>query len=219
MKKFFIILVIQGLILMSYSQDEEAGINEWYGFNYNEAGISGPEFEMVKEKGMSRAELEKLLEIGIMPDEYFSEPWKKLGVSKSEWLTSKEAGMSDDDIDTRVYTQQRFNYEPIITFFLPGYYEYQHDKLIFGASLTTVAVGGVLLAIFFPDKTESGNEGQKPKESLNPVYPLLTFLSMAVSAGDAYMGTRYNNNKGAERFSFNLLPSIENFQASFSIDF
>ena len=73
--------------------------DEWENTTAEDMGISQEEFQKVKESGMSKSRFLKLLEVGISPNEYFSEPWKKLGVTEDHWLNEKKAGMADDDID------------------------------------------------------------------------------------------------------------------------
>ncbi len=214
MKKILYSLTFLFVLQLSVFAQED---DEWYGFDYKEAGISNTEFELVKERGMSRKELEMLLEYGIMPSEYYSEPWKKLGVSKTEWLNSKKAGMEDDDMDRRVYTQSKFNYMPIVSFVLPGFYQFKTDRYKFGGALSGIAATSLLLTFLHQEETQSSTEAD-PEYSIYPIYPIIVLLCMGTSAVDAYLGTRYHDNQGAARFSFNLSPNLEP-SALFSLDF
>lgn len=180
------------LLLLLFST--AASANEWEGVDHEGLGISQEEFQMVKEKGMSKTRLLQLLEYGISPSEYFSEPWKKLGVTEGYWLKEKKAGMADDDIDRSYRKQSSHNLDPVISFFLPGYYQYRTKRPKLGAALSAAFVGG--LALTFLHQAEDGG--------VIPFYPIIAIGSMLFSAGDAYLGTRYQDNQDAQRFSFGI---------------
>jgi hypothetical protein len=169
--------------------------DEWENTTAEDMGISQEEFQKVKESGMSKSKFLKLLEVGISPNEYFSEPWKKLGVTEEHWLSEKKGGMADDDIDRSYRKQDANNMTPFISFVLPGYYEYKTHKTLFGASLTTLAVAGIALTFLHTNKET---------HSIYPFYPIVAVGAMLTSAGDAYMGTRFVDNQEAGRFSWNL---------------
>ena len=173
----------------------KAYADEWENTTAEDMGISQEEFQKVKESGMSKTKFLKLLEVGISPNEYFSEPWKKLGVTEDHWLTEKKAGMADDDIDRSYRKQDANNLIPFISFILPGYYQYKTNKTYFGLGLSTVAVAGIALTFIHQNKET---------HTIYPYYPIATVLAMIVSAGDAYLGTRYVDNQEAGRFSWNL---------------
>ncbi|HKP94691.1 MAG TPA: hypothetical protein VJ385_02935 [Fibrobacteria bacterium] len=187
-KKLLVLLLLNITALKAYA-------NEWENTTAEDMGISQEEFQKVKESGMSRSKFLKLLEVGISPNEYFSEPWKKLGVTEDHWLNEKKAGMADDDIDRSYRKQDANNLTPFISFVLPGYYEYRTNKTYLGLGLSTVAVAGIALT-FLHKNSET--------KSIYPYYPLATLVAMLVSAGDAYLGTRYVDNQEAGRFSWNL---------------
>jgi hypothetical protein len=188
-KTFFALALFLNLTLVAVHADE------WENTTAEDMGISQEEFQKVKESGMSRSKFLKLLEVGISPNEYFSEPWKKLGVTEDHWLTEKKAGMADDDIDRSYRKQDANNMIPFVSFILPGYYQYKTNKTYFGLGLSTVAVAGIALT-FLHQNSET--------KSIYPYYPMATVLAMIVSAGDAYLGTRYVDNQEAGRFSWNL---------------
>jgi hypothetical protein len=169
--------------------------DEWDNTSAEDMGISQEEFQKVKESGMSKSRFLKLLEVGISPNEYFSEPWKKLGVTEEHWLREKKGGMADDDIDRNYRKQDANNMMPFLSFILPGYYQYKTQRPIFGASLSGLAVAGIALTFIHKDK-ESKN--------IIPFYPIVALGAMLTSAGDAYLGTRYLDNQEAGRFSWNL---------------
>ncbi len=168
---------------------------EWENTTAEDMGISQEEFQKVKESGMSKSKFLKLLEVGISPNEYFSEPWKKLGVTEDHWITEKKAGMADDDIDRSYRKQDANNMTPFLSFILPGFYEYKTHKPIFGAALSTIAVAGIALTFLHQNKDT---------HSIYPFYPIAALAAMFTSAGDAYIGTRYVDNQEAGRFSWNL---------------
>lgn len=169
--------------------------NEWDGVTSEDMGISQEEFQRVKESGMSKSKFLKLLEYGISPNEYFSEPWKKLGVSEEHWITEKKAGMADDDIDRSYRKQDSHNLLPVVSFFLPGYYSYKTDHTWRGLTLSTIAVAGLALTFL-----------HRNPDTDNPyaIYPIAAVSAMVFSAGEAYLGTRYVDNQDAARFSLDL---------------
>jgi hypothetical protein len=188
-KKFLLLALFLNLAAVKVFADE------WENTTAEDMGISQEEFQKVKESGMSKSRFLKLLEVGISPNEYFSEPWKKLGVTEEHWINEKKAGMADDDIDRSYRKQDANNLTPFISFVLPGYYQYKTNRTYLGLGLSTVAVAGIALAILHPnDETHS----------IRPYYPLATLVAMLYSAGDAYLGTRYVDNQEAGRFSWNL---------------
>src|SRR3954465_10593866 len=184
-KKALVLILFFNLTLVKIFADE------WENTSAEDMGISQEEFQKVKESGMSKAKFLKLLEVGISPNEYFSEPWKKLGVTEDHWLTEKKAGMADDDIDRSYRKQDANNLTPFISFVLPGYYEYKTDRLKTGLALSTVAVAGVALTFTVKNK-ETGN-------SVIPIFPIMTVCAMIWSAGDALLGTRFVDNQEAGR--------------------
>lgn len=188
-KKFLVLLLLLNAAALKVYADE------WDNTTAEDMGISQEEFQRVKESGMSKSKFLRLLEVGISPNEYFSEPWKKLGVTEDHWLNEKRSGMADDDIDRSYRKQDANNLTPFISFVLPGYYQYKTDRLYFGLGLSTVAAAGIALT-FLHKNSET--------KSIYPYYPLATLVSMLVSAGDAYLGTRYVDNQEAGRFSWNL---------------
>jgi hypothetical protein len=176
-----------------------AHADEWDGVKAEDLGISQEELQTVKERGMSKRTLLKLLEVGVSPNEYFSEPWKKLGVTQDHWLDEKKAGMADEDIDRNYRKQSTSNVTPFISFILPGYYQYKTDRLYTGLTLSTLAVAGIVLTFVHKDKDTGG---------IHPIYPIISLSAMIYSAADAYLNTRYVDNQEASRFSFDfgLLP-------------
>lgn len=189
LKKFVLLALFLDLSAL------KAFAGEWDNTTAEDMGISQEEFQRVKESGMSKSKFLKLLEVGISPNEYFSEPWKKLGVTEEHWLTEKKAGMADDDIDRSYRKQDANNLTPFISFILPGFYEYKSNKTYFGLGLSTAAVAGIALTFLVQNEDT---------HSIYPIFPIVTLLSMVTSAGDAYLGTRYVDNQDASRFSWNL---------------
>ena len=204
LKKIFLLALFLNLGAM------QAFADEWENTTAEDMGISQEEFQKVKESGMSKARFLKLLEVGISPNEYFSEPWKKLGVTEDHWLNEKKAGMADDDIDRSYRKQDANNMTPFISFILPGYYEYKTKKTYLGLGLSTAAVAGIALTFLVQNDSPRG---------IYPIFPIITLLSMLTSAGDAYLGTRYVDNQDASRFSWNLGLSPRGAAATASLGF
>jgi hypothetical protein len=195
-KRHPMVLIKKALFLgLFLSLAVNAFADEWDGVTPEDMGISQEEFQKVKESGMSKVRFLKLLEVGISPNEYFSEPWKKLGVSEEHWLNEKKAGMADDDIDRSYRKQNTNNLIPFLSFILPGYYQYKINKTYTGLTLSTLAAAGIVLTIVH----------QNPDtKSIYPIYPIISLGAMLWSAGEAYMGTRYVDNQEASRFSFDF---------------
>jgi len=170
--------------------------DEWEGVTPEDMGISQDEFQKVRESGMSKAQFLKLLEYGISPNEYFSEPWKKLGVTEEHWIGEKKSGMADDDIDRSYRKHEGNNLTPFVSFVLPGYYMYKTNRLYYGLTASTLAAAGIALTFVHRPK--------EPRGSIYYFYPIVGVAAMIWSAGDAYLGTRYVDNQEAGRFSFNL---------------
>ncbi len=173
---------------------------EWGATTAEDLGISAEEYQMVREKGMSRGTLMHLLEVGVSPNEYFSEPWKKLGVTEEHWLSEKKAGMEDDDINRNFRKQQTNNLAPFIAFVLPGYYHYHTRRLYWGLGLSTAAAGSLALTFLDKDREAKGSF------SVRPIYPICLLVTMIWSAGDAFVHTRFIDNQEATRFSFDATP-------------
>ena len=206
------LVILAFLAPFAWSEDDQ-----WQGFDFQDAGITAAEFDKVKASGMSRKRLEELLEYGIMPSEYFSEPWKKLGVSEASWINSKKQGMEDADIDRTLYTSQRFNWMPVTSFFLPGYYHYKTGRYKMGGLLSALAVTGLVLTFVDMDETATGsNTEQKRRVKLH--WPILAFGAAVWSSFDAYRGTRYSHYRDAERFTLDIIPSKEP-KVEFSVRF
>ena len=181
---------------------------DWGAMTPEELGISADEFVKVKESGMPKSKLLHLLEVGVSPNEYFSEPWKKLGVSEDHWMNEKTAGMEDDDIN-RAYRKQQSNVvDPLIAFVLPGYYHYKTKKLYWGLGLSTTAAACIALTFLHQDK-ETKNETH-----IRPIYPIGLLVTMIVSSGYALVHTRYVDNQEAQRFSWDAGPTLEGGMAA-----
>jgi hypothetical protein len=193
-----LLVIVAALLILPHSV--LADDDEWTGTKAEDLGISQEELQTVKERGMSRKKLVHLLEVGISPNEYFSEPWKKLGVSEDHWLDEIKAGMANEDIDRSYRKQAVSNMTPFLSFIMPGYYQYKTDRLYTGLTLSTLAVAGIVLTFVHRDKEVNG---------IYPVYPIISVSAMIFSAGDAYLRTRYVDNQEASRFSYNfgLIPS------------
>lgn len=194
-----LVSTVLGLLLLA-AQAVQA--DEWEGLKPEDLGISMDEFRMVREKGMSRNTLMHLLEVGVSPNEYFSEPWKKLGVTEDHWLSEKKAGMEDDDINKAFRKGQSNSLDPIVAFILPGYYHYRTKKPYVGLGFSTVAAAGLALTFLHKDESVKG------EPTVRMIYPIMVLVSMIGSAGYALVQTRFIDNQEAQRFSYqvDLLP-------------
>ncbi len=211
------LLTIKILALILFCSLSAQAKDDWQGFDYRDYGITAAEYQKVRENNMSRKRLLILLEYGIMPSEYFSEPWKKLGISEPNWVKGKKQGLEDGDMDRTLYTNQRFNFIPIYSFFAPGYYQYKTDRPKYGATLTTIAVAGLALSILDMGE-ESMGSNLPSRKYVKPMYPIIAGIAMMWSAADAYMGTRYVHNHGAKRFAL-VIPADGPPQALLTMHF
>jgi hypothetical protein len=73
--------------------------DEWDGFRYEEMGLTQWEFQQIKEAGISRDKLTRLVELGVRPSEYLQKPWEKMNITEDAWLAQRSEGMEDADID------------------------------------------------------------------------------------------------------------------------
>ncbi|MBO7500610.1 MAG: hypothetical protein J6T45_04610 [Fibrobacterales bacterium] len=101
------------------------GADQWYGFDWQEAGLSQSEFQAVKRSGMSKEKLEHLLEIGVRPGLYLQKPWERLGVSEEHWLAERSAGMEDTDIDRTFGQTESGRSDAALSLLLPSWYQWK----------------------------------------------------------------------------------------------
>ena len=120
--------------------------SEWAGFDYESAGLTQWEFQQAKENGVSRDKLTQLTELGIRPSEYLQEPWKRLGVSEEDWLSSRAKGLEDSDIDRTYRNHSGEQNIAYLSALVPSLYQWKHDetvKAIWMDALWVVGVAGL----------------------------------------------------------------------------
>ena len=175
--------------------------DEWAGFDYEAAGLTQWEFQHAKENGISRDKLTQLTELGVRPSEYTQEPWKRLGVSESDWLASRARGLEDSDIDRTYRNHSGEQGTAYLSALIPSLYQWKHEetiKAIWMDALWVVGVGG--LTYFALNKDEYDNTW---------IYWLIPILGAhGWSFADAFFDTQWANNPDADRFSMGIGPSL-----------
>ena len=175
--------------------------SEWAGFDYERAGLTQWEFQQAKENNLSRDKLTQLTELGIRPSEYLQEPWKRLGVSEEDWLSSRAKGLEDSDIDRTYRNHSGEQNIAYLSALVPSLYQWKHDetvKAIWMDALWVVGVAG--LTYFAVNSDEYDNTW---------VYWLIPVLGAHIwSFADAFFNTQWANNPDADRFSMGVGPSL-----------
>ena len=184
-----------GVLLIGFAFKPVRAEN-WGSTTASDLGITQAEFTKVKEAGMPKAKLLRLLEIGVRPDEYFGEPWKKLGVTENYWLSERKQGFDDEEVNASFREQPSGAFNSFLFFVLPGYYHFQTHRPYAGALLSTLAVGGVSLWAI---------DGGKKIPVAIPAGLIAT--SLIWSAADAFIHTRFADNQDAKRFTLNFAPT------------
>lgn len=176
--------------------------DEWAGFDYENAGLTQWEFQQAKENGISRDKLQQLTELGVRPSEYIQEPWKRLGVSEEDWLSSRARGLEDSDIDRTYRNHAGEQSTAYLSAVIPSLYQWKHDqtvKAIWMDALWVVGVGGLTYFAINNDKYDN-----------TWVYWLIPVIGAHVwSFADAFFDTQWANNPDANRFSLGIGPSFE----------
>ena len=99
--------------------------DQWFGFDWQEAGLTQSEFQAVKASNLSREKVIHLLEIGVRPGLYLQRPWEQLGVSEEHWLAERGAGMDDSDIDRTLDRAHSGRTDAAISLALPSFYQWK----------------------------------------------------------------------------------------------
>lgn len=214
MKKL-LFLTIALCFTASFAQFEN---DEWSGFDYEHAGLSQAEFQMVKESNISKKKLMHLLEIGIRPSEYLKEPWKNLGVSEEKWLSEREVGMDDSDIDQtyidRTYKNQTGNRNlAYLSFLLPSLYQWSSDEIAKAIAMNVAEAASIGMTVFWALNDE-GDENTW-------IYGAVLIAAVHVWSGiDAIFSTQWDNNPDARNFSWGIIPTgKKGFAAAASFNF
>jgi len=173
--------------------------DEWADFDYREAGLTQIEFQKVKEYGMSKDKLLHLLEIGVKPSAYLKEPWNDLGVSESEWLKQREAGMEDGEID-RTYKNYSGNQSlAYLSLLVPSLYQWSTDQMVTAIAMDVAWLTFVGVTIFVLDGKEKVQYG----------VPLIAAVHVW-SFVDALLSTQWDSNPDARNFSWGVVPTGKN---------
>ena len=181
------------------SSEGAFGDDEWSGFDYEHAGISQSEFQRVKESGMTKDKLMYLLEIGIRPSVYLQQPWNDLGVSEEEWLSERESGMEDGDIDRTYKNQYGLQSYAYFSFLVPSLYQWKTDDIAAAIAMDIAEVAAIATTIFVLEGSNRVMYG----------VPLIAAVHLW-SGITAMVATQWDSNPDAETFSWNILPTGKN---------
>lgn len=177
--------------------EASASDDEWKGFNYEEMGLTQWEFQQIKEEGVSRDKLTRLVEMGVRPSEYIQKPWEKMGVSEDEWLAQRSNGFEDADIDRSYRNRSGDQQYAYLSLLLPSLYQWKTDqsmKAIWMDALELVGIG--VTAYMAVDG------------ATNWWYGLLFVAGAHIwSFADAFFSTQWDSNPDANRFSYGILPT------------
>lgn len=206
MKK--VIIAFLFVAAATFAQDD----SEWSEFDYQHAGLTQTEFQNVKESGMSKDKLLHLLEIGVRPSEYLKEPWNDLGVSESKWLSEREGGMENADIDRTYKNKGGDQSLAYLSFLLPSLYQWNADETAMAVAIDICEAAAIGLTVFLAN---DGSEGNKW------VYGILGIAAVHIWSGaDAILSTQWDSNPDARKFSWGIIPTGKNaFVASASFRF
>lgn len=179
--------------------DADASGDEWAGFKYEDIGLTQWEFQQIKESGISRDKLTRIVELGVRPSEYMQKPWEKMGVSEEEWLGQRSEGLEDADIDRSYRNRtgdQSFAY---LSLLIPSLYQWKSDEVVKAAFIDAIWVAGVgAMAYMIADG------------SSNWFYFLIPVVGAHIySFADAFFGTQWDSNPDANRFSFGVAPTFD----------
>ncbi len=190
----------------SYGSDEsaepEAGEatasgDEWAGFRYEEMGMTQWEFQQIKEAGVSRDKLTRLVELGVRPSEYLQKPWNRLGVSEEDWLSQRSEGLEDSDIDRSYRNRHGEQNYAYLSLLIPSLYQWKKGETAKASFMDALWVGGVAATVYM---AADGNGSW--------FYFLIPVVGAHLwSFADAFFGTQWDSNPDANRFSYGIMPS------------
>ena len=175
-------------------------------------GITGKEWQLYKESGMSKHKLQKLLSAGITLGEYFKEPWKKLGISSNEWIRLRRSGLGNQEIKQMHEKKELGNGNVVLAFFLPGIGHFKLNQKQKGYTLAGIAIGST--ALYFTHK-KNWRENSKIVPKRQPIYLGILLIDCLLSAGDIWRQTRYEDNPDMQRFSLRTDLKSVNINANF----
>lgn len=177
--------------------EASASGDEWDGFRYEEMGLTQWEFQQIKEAGVSRDKLTRIVELGVRPSEYLQKPWEKMGITEEAWLGQRSEGMEDADIDRSYrnhYGDQNYAY---LSLLIPSLYQWKKDEVVKGTFIDAVWVLGLAGAIYL-----------KVDGNTSWYYLLIPVIGAHIySFADAFFGTQWDSNPDANRFSFGVVPT------------
>ncbi|MDR0518142.1 MAG: hypothetical protein LBH25_13985 [Fibromonadaceae bacterium] len=194
------VVLLCASIAFAQFDDDEGESNEWADFDYKHAGLSQAEFQNVKESGMSKDKLLHLLEIGVRPSEYLKQPWDNLGVSESQWLSEREKGMEDGDIDRTYKNQAGDQGMAYLSILLPSYYQWRTDEVATAVAMDILWLSSVGLTVFLYSDDSNDNKWL--------LYGVPFIAGVHVwSFVDAILSTLWDNNPDARNFSWGIVPT------------
>ena len=198
--------IVISLVLFQFSSAQE-GDEEM-----KKLGLTQAEWQQYKASGMSEGKLKKLLQAGIVLEEYFQKPWNGMGISESSWISYRRDGWTNEEIRNKQDRNEYENGTVIISFFLPGYGHYRIHQKLKGLLFSSVAVGSISLYFLHTKKDDFGGSRHR-----YPAYLILLGADAVASAADVYWQTRNDANPELKRFSFDINP--EEKMISLSMNF
>ncbi len=179
--------------------EAKASGDEWEGFRYEEMGLTQWEFQQIKEAGVSRDKLTRLVELGVRPSEYLQKPWEKMNISEDEWLGQRSEGMEDADIDRSYRNRSGDQSYAYLSLLVPSLYQWKKDDIVKASIIDAVWVAGVAAAVYM------NVDGQS-----SWFYCLIPVAAAHIySFADAFFGTQWDSNPDANRFSFGVVPTFD----------
>ncbi|MCQ2054627.1 MAG: hypothetical protein MJY82_04970 [Fibrobacter sp.] len=179
--------------------EAKASGDEWEGFRYEEMGLTQWEFQQIKESGVSRDKLTRLVELGVRPSEYLQKPWEKMGISEADWLSQRSAGMEDADIDRSYRNRNGDQSYAYLSLLVPSLYQWKKDDVVKATFIDAIWVAGVAASVYMAMDGSS-----------SWFYFLIPVVGAHLySFADAFFGTQWDSNPDANRFSFGVAPTFD----------
>ncbi len=154
-------------------------------------GMSQVEWKKFKESNLTLNDLEELLKMGITLNEFLSRPWISMQISKHTWMTQRQQGMSNEDIEAFFGEKQKGDYRIFYAFLVPGLMQLRFGEPIKSGAMFLPFVAFPLLYAFIYSQDTISHVKEPEKEIGDPQrHPLFLagmLATMIVSSADAYI--------------------------------
>jgi len=185
--------------------EAQASGDQWEGFRYEDLGLTQWEFQQAKEEGITRDKLTRLVELGVRISEYLQKPWDKLGVSEEDWLSQRSQGLEDADIDRSYRNHSGDQGYAYLSLLVPSLYQWKSNQSTIAIWIDALWVASVGVTTYL------AIDG-----STAWWYGLIAVAGAHLwSFGHAFLGTQWDSNPDANRFSYGILPTPEKGVAGF----